>query len=74
MEKNEIKKLLYKQNPKAHFTHIRKGNAYYSSVVSEDNGQNLFIRFEVPIIDMGDADFLVEMEGKFLIRWIFESI
>jgi hypothetical protein len=29
MEKNEVKKELYKQNPKAELKFIRKGDAYY---------------------------------------------
>ena len=39
MEKNEIKKLLYKKNPVAKLEGIRKGLAYYSCYgVKMDNG------------------------------------
>ena len=72
MEKNEIKKLLYKQNPKATFTHIRKANAYYTSTVEDAIAGRVLVHFEVPVNDMGDADFFNEMEAKFLIRWILK--
>lgn len=65
MEKNEIKKVLYKENPKAKMIHIRGGNAYYTCETSIGT-----IVFEVPVSDMGDADFYPEMDGKFLIRWV----
>lgn len=65
MEKNDIKKALYKQNPTATLTFIRKGTAYYETQIEEGT-----IRFEVPVSDMGDADFGVNIEAKLLIRWI----
>lgn len=71
MEKNEIKKLLYKQNPKATLSYIRNGNAFYSSTVEDITKGRKSITFEIPIVDMGNADFFPEMEAKFLIRWIF---
>ena len=67
MELNDIKKALYKENPSAVLKHIRKGTAYYSAhVVSLDK----VVQFEIPIEDMGDADFLAHMDSKYLIRWI----
>lgn len=44
MEKNEIKKGLYKENPKASLEFIRKGIAYYFTVLNENK-----ITFEIPI-------------------------
>lgn len=70
MEKNEIKKALYKQNPKAEFKYIRKGSAYYVTIIQSDNFEPIEIRFEIPVIDMGDADFEYMMDAKLLIRWI----
>lgn len=70
MEKNEVKKALYKQNPKAEFKFIRKGVAYYLTVVQSENYEPVEIRFEIPVSDMGDADFELYMEAKYLIRWI----
>lgn len=69
MEKNEIKKALYKQNPKAKFKFIRKEVAYYLSIIESEN-ESVEIRFEVPVSDMGDADFEYLMDSKYLIRWI----
>ena len=75
MTKNEIKKILYKQNPKAKFSYIRKGIVYYNTIISTENteeklSESYQISFEIPVIDMGDADFFQEMDGKYLIRWI----
>ena len=69
MEKNEIKKALYKQNPEANFQMIRKGTAYYAVVVDVDDYEHE-VRFEIPVSDMGDSDFLLHMPAKLLIRWI----
>ena len=73
MEKNEIKKALYKQNPLASFKMLRQGVAYYTTAV-EDNSKDIpttrNISFEIPVQDMGDADFFKVMEAKLLIRWI----
>ena len=65
MEKIEIKKALYKQKPKARIKFIRMGTAYYYADLEEKR-----IQFEIPVDDMGDADFLPEMEAKLLQRWI----
>lgn len=79
METNEIKKLLYKQNPAALFKYIRKGNAYYQAGIEIDKDNLLdlpivkLITFEVPVSDMGDADFLSMMPAKLLIRWIVNT-
>ena len=72
MEKNEVKKALYKQNPKATFNFIRKGVAYYRTEIrgEESIPQTFQIFFEIPVIDMGDADFESTMDAKLLIRWI----
>ena len=65
MKLNEIKKALYRQKPTAFFNYIRKGVAYYQT---ELDGKNLW--FEIPVDDMGDADFGKTMEAKLLIRWV----
>lgn len=67
MEKNEIKKLLYKEKPTAFLNYIRKGVAYYHT---ELGGKNIW--FEIPVEDMGDADFGTTMDAKLLIRWLVE--
>lgn len=62
---NDIKKALYKQNTTAHLISIRTGVAYYKTHIEEG-----FVRFNVPVNDMGDAEFFPEMPAKLLIRWI----
>jgi hypothetical protein len=66
---NDIKKMLYKQNPVAHIKYVRKGHIYYNTSI-DNEGTTQFINFEIPVSDMGDADFFPEMSGKLLIRWI----
>ena len=69
MEKNEVKKALYKQNPMAMFNYIKQGVAYYKTIVDIGDYEHQ-ITFEIPVNDMGEAKFEQEMEAKFLIRWI----
>lgn len=64
METNEIKKYLYKEKPTAHLMFIRKGSAYYETL-----RPNVFL-FIVPVIDMGDADYMPEMAAQHLIRYL----
>ena len=76
MKKNEIKKALYKQNPKAMLVNIRKGIANYETRIvinGEYMPKSMLVFFEVPIQDMGDADFYPEMDSKLLNRWIVDS-
>lgn len=70
MEKNEIKKELYKKKPMATLEFIRKGVAYYFTVLDENGIDSEYVRFEVPVNDMGDADFFPHMEAKLLIRYL----
>jgi hypothetical protein len=67
MEKNEIKKMLYLNKPKAKL--IYKDENLYKY---ESNVNDIEILFNVPIADMGTNPniFKDEMEAKFLIRWI----
>lgn len=71
MEKNEIKKALYKQNPEAKFLYAKKGNLYYGTQIPALDGVGFSgILFTIPFSDLGDAEFLPEMDAKLLIRWI----
>ncbi len=64
----EIKKALYKQKPNAHIQFVRKGVVYYYTDLEERR-----VYFEVPVDDMGDADFMPTMDAKLLNRWIVET-
>jgi hypothetical protein len=70
MEKNEIKKQLYKEKPEAKLIMIRKGVAYYGAKIRPN--LTYMASFQVPVEDMGDADFLPVMDAKLLIRWLVE--
>lgn len=70
MDKNEIKKALYKDGGDiASFQKIKGGNAYYiaGTLIGEEVVQ---VNFVIPISDMGGAEFLSEMPAKNLARWI----
>tara|TARA_R110000772_G_C13310212_1_gene439992 strand:- start:30343 stop:30549 length:207 start_codon:yes stop_codon:yes gene_type:complete len=66
MNKTDIKKALYKQKPVAEFDMIRKGVAHYNTYIDDLYA----LSFEIPVVDMGDADFLCNMDAKLLIRWL----
>lgn len=73
MNITEIKKQLYLQKPQATFKYIRKGNAYYTALIKLEQLDGIKynqINFEIPISDMGDADFTPTMDAKLLNRWI----
>ncbi len=66
MEKNEIKKELYKQKPTAKFERIIGGVAYWTC----DLEDKTLIKFGVPFSDIQDTEFLNEIPAQLLIRWI----
>jgi hypothetical protein len=73
MTTNEIKKELYKQRPKAELLYIRQGIAFYDTKIKECEEPIIKYKtvfFEVPVSDMGNADFFPEMDAKHLNRWI----
>ena len=73
MENNKIKKLLLRNAPTADFNYIRKGNAYYTTRVNDDD-RIIEVTFEIPVVDMGDADFKKVMEAKLLSCWIYSTL
>ncbi len=72
MTNTEIKKELYKQKPTANFLYIRKGVAHYDATIKIGEliieSQKIF--FQVPVSDMGEADFTPTMDAKLLNRWL----
>lgn len=73
MEKNEIKKELYKQKPTAKLLAIKNGVVSYDAVIRITEKpiiESKTVFFEVPVSDMGDAEFTPKMEAKLLIRWL----
>jgi hypothetical protein len=76
MTLTDIKKELYKQNPKANLIHILDGSAYYSAGLNHrvSPDEEYRVLFEVPILDMGSTSFKPTMEAKHLIRWIIINL
>jgi len=66
MKVNDIKKALYKQNPIADLLFIRMNIAYYETSIND----GYVVYFEIPVTDMGNADFFPKMDSKLLNRWI----
>lgn len=69
MEKNEIKKALYRQKPTAHFVMARKTGLRYQAFLEEEM---CTVSFEVPMFDMGSVDWYPEMNAQLLIRWLID--
>lgn len=70
MTKIEIQKTLYEQKPRATFLYMRKGIVYYQCTINLVEYETRKVIFEIPVDDMGDADFLAIMDAKLLGRWI----
>jgi hypothetical protein len=68
MEKNGIKKALYKQKPIAKL--LKMGKSFHYDTIVKIDEKPVVIKFEVPMSDMGDATFGEEIKGQLLIRWI----
>jgi len=69
MNTTQIKKELYKQKPDAILSYIRKGSAFYYADLTQQR-----VYFEVPVDDMGDADFNPTMDAKLLNRWLIHGV
>lgn len=69
MELNEIKKTLYKGNPKADLMYIDKERMLYVTNLGTGSIDGI-INFSIPLGDIQDAKFLPVMEAKLLIRWL----
>ncbi len=66
MEQNEIKKILYKEKPKAIFVSASNVTLTYMCFIKEVYQ----IYFCIPHTDIGDAKFGIEMPAQQLIRWL----
>jgi len=64
---NEIKKDLYRSKKKAHLLHVRSGCIFYESSLTDGT----VVYFKVPISDIGESTFYIEMEAKLLIRYLY---
>jgi hypothetical protein len=86
INKNEVKKDLYKSKNMANFSHYASGNLYYNVELADGIYQFPISTIEerepifdsVPGIqlseDLGDTTFAAEIKGSDLIRWISKAI
>lgn len=65
MELNEIKKVLYRENPPAHLASVRKDGILYVSLWHE-----LTFNFVVPLDELGETIWSPRMDSKLLIRYL----
>lgn len=87
MDKNEVKKDLYKSKSMAKFSHYVSGNLYYKvelsdgiyqfpiATVEHDNEGSTFTVGNMQLSsDLGTTSFEAEMKGSDLNRWISKAI
>lgn len=68
MDKNEIKKALYKEKPEANFISATKDGLIYRTMVGGEG-----VTFLIPLNDMSSAIFTRIVEAHLMIRWIIET-
>lgn len=68
MNRDNIKKQLYKQKPTATLQRIIKGYAIYTTDQLRPYEGDVF--FTIPLNDLGDATLYPEMEAHLLIRYL----
>jgi len=71
MERTELKKTLYKTNPKAELLYVDKERMLYVTNLWTGSIDGI-VNFSLPLGDIQDAKFLPIMEAKLLIRWIID--
>lgn len=69
MNKNEVKKSLYQEKPTAYLVNVSKEGLLYST--RHMVAHRIF--FRVPIEDLGDVSWGLEMPGQLLIKWIMNE-
>lgn len=70
MDKNEVKKILYKENPTAVLQYISNGSIYYQTKIKE----GVWAYHKIPAEDTINGHFDIEMESKLLIRWLMDGV
>lgn len=70
---NEIKKELYRIKPMAFFQRMNREFVHYQTKFLPMNvlpAEEMTINFQIPISDIGEAEFGEVMPAQLLIRWI----
>ena len=70
MDINEVKKILYKNNPTAKIISVRSDGIVYRAY----SGDNISITFLVPLSEIGTTVWFNEMDSKLLIRYLYFNI
>lgn len=73
VEINKIKKALYIEKPIANLLYIKNGIACYDSTFKIEEKPLIIYKtvfFNIPVSDMGEAEFKPKMDAKLLIRWL----
>jgi len=73
MDKNEVKKRLYKENPGAILLEVRADGMLYQALFKGDDGLpdiNQKVKFLVPLGEIGEVVWNRIMDAKLLIRWL----
>lgn len=65
MEKNEIKKILYREKPLATRTQVYDQVCFYEANTSLGK-----VEFEIPYREMGNKEFMFQEPAQHLIRWL----
>lgn len=70
MNKNEIKKALYKEKPEAHAYDVQSELSGTVARVYKSNCSLGEIKFSVPFKEMGEREFDLRLPAQLLIRWL----
>lgn len=69
MTLNELKKILYKEKPTAKLLSVNRTGIKYTTEIAEGPAP---VNFFVPMVDIGDGEFMSEMPAQLLIRYLVE--
>jgi len=67
MDKNELKKVIYKTQPIAILLNVRKDGLSYAASVD-----NKIVKFFIPYDEIGEVVWFAEMPAKLLIRYLID--
>lgn len=74
IETIDIKKALYRENPKAELQDVRKDGIVYKATVYVSkgvvNGRAVDALFTIPLQEVGEVIWERQMDAKLLIRWL----
>ncbi len=74
MDKNEVKKFLYKENPKAVLKHNEGSHLYYETKIKDGVWAYHKIPLDETVNDEGESIFEDTMDAKYLIRWLVDGL